>query len=98
MQINNRSYSILHKRGNYVYTNVCKHCRKVFKSRVKQYTCATCEEYDILFFDAIHDYLNKYPNSNALQVSEALGISPYEVIEYMKEGRLSVSHGRFEKL
>ena len=81
-----------------MYTNVCKHCRKVFKSRIKQYTCGDCEHTDNLFFDGIYDYLKKYPNSNALQISEALGISPYEVIQYMSEGRLSVSRGRFEKL
>lgn len=81
-----------------MYTNVCKHCQKVFKSRIKQYTCKECEDMDNLFFDAIYDYLKKYPNSNALQISEALGISPYEVIQYMSEGRLSVSKGQFEKL
>ena len=81
-----------------MYTNICKHCRKVFKSRVKQYTCGACENTDNLFFDAIYNYLKKYPNSNAIQISEALGISSYEVIQYMREGRLSVSRGRFEKL
>lgn len=81
-----------------MYTNICKHCQKVFKSRKKQYTCGDCESTDNLFFDAIYDYLKKYPNSNALQISDALGISPYEVIQYMSEGRLSVSKGRFEKL
>ena len=81
-----------------MYTNICKHCKKVFKSRKKQYTCKECEDMDNLFFDTIYDYLKKYPNSNALQISEALGITAYEVIQYMSEGRLSVSKGQFEKL
>lgn len=81
-----------------MYTNICKHCRKVFKSRIKQYTCIACEATDTLFFDAIQDYLRKFPNSNAIQIAEALGISAYEVLQYMSEGRLSVSRGRFEQL
>ncbi|HEX3023445.1 MAG TPA: hypothetical protein VHQ24_12105 [Lachnospiraceae bacterium] len=81
-----------------MYTNVCKHCRKVFKSRVKQYSCKECESLDIIYFESIINYLKKYPNSNALQISEALGISAFEVLQYMKEGRLYESKGFFEQI
>lgn len=81
-----------------MYTNVCKHCHKIFKSRIKKYTCKDCEEEDKNHSDEIEAYLKKYPNSNALQISEALGITAYEVLNYLKEGRLNISRGYFEQI
>lgn len=81
-----------------MYTNVCKHCRKVFRSRFKAYACEDCKKIDSDHFDDIEAYLKEYPNSNALQISEALGITAFEVLNYLKEGRLNISHGKFERL
>lgn len=81
-----------------MYTNICKHCHKVFMSRFKAYSCEDCKEIDSDHFDDIEAYLKEYPNSNALQISEALGITAFEVLNYLKEGRLNISRGHFEKL
>ena len=81
-----------------MYTNVCKHCHKMFKSRLKAYSCEECKEIDKDHFDDIESYLKEYPNSNALQISEALGITAFEVLNYVKEGRLNMSRGHFEQL
>ena len=81
-----------------MYTNVCRHCHKVFMSRIKAYTCKDCKSIDNDHFDEIEAYLKEYPNSNALQISEALCITAYEVLNYLKEGRLNISRGYFEKL
>lgn len=81
-----------------MYTNVCKHCRKVFNSRFKSYSCEECKKIDNDHFDDIEAYLKEFPNSNALQISEALGITAFEVLNYLKEGRLNISRGRFEQL
>ncbi|MDF2907772.1 MAG: regulatory protein MerR [Herbinix sp.] len=81
-----------------MYTNVCKHCHKIFNSRFKAYSCEDCKKIDNDQFDNIESYLKEYPNSNALQISEALGITAYEVLNYLKEGRLNISRGQFEKL
>jgi len=79
-------------------TNVCKHCHKIFQSRFKTYSCNECKKIDSDHFDDIETYLKEYPNSNALQISETLGITAYEVLNYLKEGRLHVSRGLFEQL
>lgn len=79
-------------------TNVCKHCFKTFKSRYKTYSCSNCKLIDEGHFDDIAQYLKEFPNSNALQVSEALGITAYEVLNYLKEGRLHIAQGSFERL
>lgn len=81
-----------------MYTNMCKHCNKIFMSRFKAYTCDACKQIDNDHFDDIEAYLKEYPNSNALQISEALGITAFQVLNYLKEGRLNISRGRFEKI
>jgi hypothetical protein len=81
-----------------MYNNVCKHCHKVFTSRLKAYSCEDCKKIDSDHFDDIESYLKEYPNSNALQISEALGITAYEVLNYLKEGRLNISRGHFERI
>jgi len=48
--------------------------------------------------DDIVAYLREYPNSNALQIAEELGIHPYEIVKYMEEGWLNPVKGKFEKL
>ena len=81
-----------------MYTNVCKHCHKVFSSRFKTYACEDCRQVDADHFDDIEAYLKEYPNSNALQISKALGITAFEILNYLKEGRLNVSRAYFEIL
>ena len=81
-----------------MYTNICKHCYKVFKSRRKTYTCSECRSKDEEDFDRIEAYLKEYPNSNALQISEALGITAYQVLTNLNEGRLNISRGHFERI
>ena len=81
-----------------MYTNICKHCQKQFMSRIKRYSCNECRERDENHFDEIEAYLKEYPNSNALQISEALGITAFEVLNYLKEGRLNIARAFFERL
>lgn len=80
------------------YTNVCKHCYKVFRSKIRTCTCKECRPKDESYFDDIEAYLKLYPNSNAMQISEELGIHVYKILKYMEEGRLMVSHGTFSQL
>ena len=84
--------------GAMLYTNVCKHCRKVFKSKIRTLCCKECRSIDNSQLDDIVQYLKMYPNSNALQISEELGIHPYEIIKFMDEGWLNTSHGEFSRL
>lgn len=81
-----------------MYTNVCKHCKKVYISRFQSYACNMCKEKDDLQFEEIKEYLFKYPNSNAMQIAAALNISAYTVVNYLNEGRLVTTKGKFERL
>mgnify|MGYP000705369803 FL=1 len=81
-----------------VYTNVCKHCHKVFKSKIRTLCCKECRSVDDSQLDDIVAYLRMYPNSNALQISEALGIDAYVILKFMEEGRLNTVNGTFSRL
>ena len=81
-----------------VYTNVCKHCHKVFKSKIRTLCCKECRSVDDSQLDDIVAYLRMYPNSNALQKSEQLGIHPKHRIKFMDERCLNTVNGTFSRL
>ena len=60
--------------------------------------CKECRNIDDDQLDDIVRYLREYPNSNALQISEELGIHPYVILKYMEEGWLGKSTGHFSRL
>ena len=55
-----------------MYTNVCKHCHQVFRSKIRTCCCKDCRDKDEDQLDDIVEYLHRFPNSNALQISEEL--------------------------
>lgn len=61
-------------------------------------SCKECKSKDENHFSDIEQYLKLYPNSNALQISEELGITAYEVVKYIDEGRLIMNNGEFSQL
>ena len=81
-----------------IYTNVCKHCHTVFKAKIRTLCCKNCRDKDENQLDDIVNYLKEYPNSNALQISEELGIHPYEILKFMEEGWLGKANGVFSRL
>lgn len=81
-----------------LYTNVCKHCHSVFRAKIRTLCCKECRSLDENQLDDIVEYLRQYPNSNALQISEELGMHPYVILQYMEEGWLTKSHGTFSRL
>lgn len=81
-----------------MFTTVCKHCHKVFRAPIRTLCCKDCRSKDENNFDDIEQYLKMYPNSNAMQISEELGINAYVILKYMEEGRLLVSRGTFSRL
>ena len=89
-----------HHKGERIamFLNVCKHCRKIFWNQAKLGVCPDCKTKDDDLFERIEQYLLAYPNSNALQIAEALKIQAYEVLSFINEGRLCMVKGKFEPL
>ena len=78
--------------------NQCKYCFKMFKSPDTRVVCNECRALDEALFSSIEEYLKKYPNSNAIEISNALNIKTELIISYIDEGRLTYSKGHFEKI
>lgn len=79
---------------------ICKHCLKEYIKRPGMHTatCESCIEVDNMIYEQIKAYLKHFPNSNAMQISDALGINTVLVVKYIDEGRLSTRKGRFTRL
>ena len=76
----------------------CKFCGAVFSSKRVENVCTKCRPIDEAVFSKIENYLHQYPNSNAVQIAEGLGISALEILQYIDEGRLQLSKGEFKRL
>lgn len=76
----------------------CRICKKAIPSLTKVYSCSECRDADEKLFTLIEEYLKVYPNSNAIEISNALNIKTELIISYIDEGRLTYSKGHFEKL
>ena len=81
-----------------MYTNKCKFCGKTFISKIKLMTCDSCKQLDEEIFTKVEDYLRRFPNSNAMQIAEGIGISVLDILQYIDEGRLQISKGEFRRL
>lgn len=77
---------------------VCKHCGMEYEGFKGTCTCEKCNDIDNMIFSQIRVYLRKYPNSNAVQISEALGINVNIILKYIEEGRLFFGGGSFSKI
>ena len=78
--------------------NRCRYCGKEFRTKTIQSVCSQCKPLDEAIFSKIEAYLMQYPNSNAIQIAEGIGIAAIEVLRFIDEGRLNLSSGKFERL
>lgn len=52
--------------------------------------CKTCYASDLDDYRTVREYLRAYPNSNAMQVANATGISVSKIMKYIRDGSLTV--------
>lgn len=76
----------------------CRICGYSFYNRTQTNVCKDCTKQADATYDCIVNYLKEFPNSNALQISEALNIPAYDVLTFLDNGQLLKSRGTFEKL
>lgn len=76
----------------------CRYCKKIFRSSIKRTCCDSCKAKDDVFFEKIKDYLDLFPNSNAMQVADGLNVEVTEIVRFIDEGRLTIVRGDFKKI
>lgn len=80
-----------------MYLCVCRECKKMFQYFMKTNVCVDCRKEGVSPLKRIIAYLEKCPNSNAMQVSEALEIPIYEVLDLIEDGSLHVVENKITK-
>ncbi|MFD2370731.1 hypothetical protein ACFSO0_12420 [Brevibacillus sp. GCM10020057] len=55
-----------------------------------EYKCRVCGESDLDEYRAIRNYVRSFPNSNAMQIANATGISVSKILRYIKNGSLTI--------
>lgn len=55
-----------------------------------EYTCKVCGQNDMDEYRMIRNYVRSFPNSNAMQIANATGISISKILRYIKDGSLTV--------
>ena len=68
----------------------CKNCKKLFAKFTHSSYCENCAGAAEDIFRKVRDFLYAHPNSDALTVSTATGVSPAKIFEYIREGRVMV--------
>ena len=76
----------------------CKFCGKIFQTKRVETVCPDCKSIDDALFSKIEEYLRQFPNSNAMQIADGIGVSAMEILQYIDEGRLQLSKGEFKRL
>lgn len=66
----------------------CKICGS--PKQTNEEFCLSCQEGDMDDYKVVRNYLRANPNSNAMQVSNATGISVSKILRYIRTGSLSV--------
>ncbi|MGG1663764.1 hypothetical protein [Brevibacillus sp. NRS-1366] len=61
-----------------------------------EHSCKVCGQNDMDDYRMIRNYVRSYPNSNAMQIANATGISVSKILRYIKNGSLTVvdNHSR----
>lgn len=52
--------------------------------------CRECLHDEYICYRAVKDYLRQHPNSNAMQISNETGISVTRILQYIRDGSLTV--------
>jgi len=56
----------------------------------KDLICSVCGQNDFDEYQLIRNYVKTYPNSNAMQIANATGISISKILRFIKSGSLTV--------
>lgn len=67
--------------------DVCSVCG--FPKPSHQDYCNNCNDKEMAEYKKVKEYLRAYPNSNAMQVANATGISVSKITRYLRDGLLT---------
>jgi predicted transposase YbfD/YdcC len=69
-------------------SDICHRCGNIIHAN--DVCCQTCYQSEMDDYKIVRDYLRSHPNSNAMQIANATGISISNILRYIKDGSLTV--------
>ncbi|WP_400162780.1 hypothetical protein ACAF76_004875 [Brevibacillus sp. TJ4] len=69
-------------------TDTCLACGSPMHPR--ELVCTVCGANELEEYTIIRNYVRSYPNSNAMQIANATGISINKILRFIKDGSLTV--------
>jgi hypothetical protein len=69
-------------------SEICQKCGNI--KQAHEDVCRICNYSDRDEYQIVREYLRKNPNSNAMQIANATGISVSKILRYIKTGTLTV--------
>ncbi|UFJ39406.1 hypothetical protein LOK74_15170 [Brevibacillus humidisoli] len=67
-------------------SEVCPSCGRL--KRANQEFCSSCWDGETRDYRAVKAYLRTHPNSNAMQIANATGVSVSKIMRYIRDGAL----------
>ncbi len=67
----------------------CRQCRKLFQSAHSVF-CTECLEETEAAFEKIKNYLYENPAANVVEISQKTGVPEKVILDFLKEGRLTI--------
>ncbi|MDI6602213.1 MAG: MerR family transcriptional regulator [Thermoanaerobacteraceae bacterium] len=68
----------------------CKRCGKLFVYNGID-LCPDCIREDEEDFKKVKDFLYQYPKASVFEISEATGVAPEKILNFLKQGKLEIS-------
>jgi hypothetical protein len=69
-------------------SDICHRCGSIIPAN--DASCQTCYLSEMDEYKIVRNYLRSHPNSNAMQIANATGISISNILRYIKDGSLTV--------
>lgn len=69
-------------------SHICDKCGSIMQAN--DVNCQNCCQIEMDEYKIVREYLRTHPNSNAMQVANATGISISNILKYIKDGSLTV--------
>ena len=75
----------------------CPRCRKLF-TKIMSPVCPECAKLEEEQFENLKKFLEENPLSSINETSEATGVSPKRILQYIRDGRIMVPEGMMAEI
>ncbi|WP_052300662.1 TIGR03826 family flagellar region protein [Kyrpidia tusciae] len=71
----------------------CKRCGRIYRKVGREQICPACRREEEELYQKVREYVSEHRGATIMEVSEATGVDPDLVLQFLREGRLTVVSG-----